>query len=142
MSDRRDFIMKNKEKIKLILITVAVTLGIELLAGVIIFGSGTAQITTGGIASDQEVKYNEEGITTAHTSDESETTTASTTSTTETTSTTSTTKGGNGNNGNNGQKTTAKTTAKATTAQTTTAKPTTTTTKNLDNDGEWVDGWF
>lgn len=132
--------MKNKEKIKLILITVAVTLGIELLAGVIIFGTGTAQITTGGVASGQQVKYGEETITTPQNTEKTETTTASTTSTTETTSTTSTTKGRNGNNGNNGQKTTAK----ATTAAPTTAAPTTTpTTKNnVDNDGEWVDGWF
>lgn len=141
--------MKNIERIKIILITVGVTLGIEAIGAAVLFGTGAAHISAGSAAAaNQKAGLDETNIDVTNPKDTSDVTTASTTETTATTTTTTTVKTGNtskttkGNGGNNTNKTTAAGKTTNATSKATTAPTTVPTTKNVDNDGEWVDGWF
>lgn len=140
--------MKNMERIKIILITVGVTLGIEAIGAAVLFGSGAAHISAGSAAAfHQEDGLNETDIDAAKNAGISDATTASATETTASTTATTTTTAGKTNkvtkgNGGNTNKTTAAGKTTKSTSQATTAPTTPPTTKNVDNDGEWVDGWF
>lgn len=129
--------MKNKEKIRLIVITVAAVLAVETAVITVLLASGATRITFGHesvrqSSGIQPIELENDGSPSEAT--DSTSTTEPSQSATEGTAATETSPTSSGKPSSTG--------TRATTTSTKNNSTTTTTAPTGDNDGGWVEGWF